>query len=179
MGRSDNLNKKVEEMFDDYMMDKRTELDAHICQCESPIEEIFATVYYIENETNSGSIRDAITHILKLEGGLVLDNQVKVGKYRVDFLFKIIEFGQKKPFCQYVVECDGHEFHEKTKEQVEKRNRRDRFLESKGYTVIHLSGSEIYNNPQQALYDVLNTIIMREANRMGQESNVLPFEIRR
>ena len=46
-----------------------------------------------------------------------------------------------------IVECDGHEFHEKTKDQVEKRNKRDYNLKMQGFDILHFSGSEIYKDP--------------------------------
>lgn len=63
--------------------------------------------------------------------------QVPIGKYRVDFLLTLR--GQK-----LVVECDGHDFHERTKEQARKDRSRDRYLTNEGYTVIRFTGSEIW-----------------------------------
>lgn len=62
---------------------------------------------------------------------------------RVDFLIKVKHSGKE---INVVVECDGHDFHEKTKEQAQKDKSRDRFLVSKGYYVFRFTGSEIYRN---------------------------------
>ena len=56
-------------------------------------------------------------------------------EYRLDFAI---------PEHMIAVELDGHEFHEKTKEQVTYRNQRDRNLQAAGWTVFHFSGSELY-----------------------------------
>ena len=69
-----------------------------------------------------------------------LCSQREIGKYRVDF-FVIIPYKQG-----IIIECDGHDFHEKTKEQAKYDKQRDRFLMSKGYKVLHFTGSEIYND---------------------------------
>lgn len=70
-----------------------------------------------------------------------IECQVQIGGYRVDFL---IGRGTK---CQLVIECDGHDFHERTKEQAASDRSRDRKLTTKGYTVIRFTGSEIYADP--------------------------------
>jgi very-short-patch-repair endonuclease len=66
--------------------------------------------------------------------------QFRIGKFKVDFMV-ITQLGNK-----LVIECDGHDFHEKTKTQAQYDKERDRFLMSKGYTVFHFTGSELYNN---------------------------------
>lgn len=55
-----------------------------------------------------------------------------------------------------LVELDGHDFHEKTKEQVTYRNQRDRDLQMEGWKVLHYSGSELHRNPVQAAQDAYN-----------------------
>jgi hypothetical protein len=45
-----------------------------------------------------------------------------------------------------IVECDGHDFHEKTKQQAIRDKRRDRILQSLGYRVFRFTGSEIHND---------------------------------
>ena len=64
--------------------------------------------------------------------------------YRVDFLLRWKRsYGEVK--C--VVECDGHEFHERTKEQAERDKKRDRELQGAGYMVLRFTGSQIYRDP--------------------------------
>lgn len=74
--------------------------------------------------------------------------------YRLDFS---VEFGPQSlanaahargiPQPKVAIELDGHQFHERTKEQVAYRNERDRALTSEGWAVIHFSGSELYRDP--------------------------------
>lgn len=45
----------------------------------------------------------------------------------------------------FAIECDGHEWHEKTKEQVARDKLRDRRLILDGIVPIRFSGSEIHN----------------------------------
>jgi len=53
-----------------------------------------------------------------------------------------------------VVECDGHDFHEKTKQQVTKDNRRERELQIAGWHVFRFSGSEIWNHALRCCKDI-------------------------
>ena len=62
-----------------------------------------------------------------------------------------------------VVELDGHEFHERTKQQVERRNYRDRKLMEAGWRVLHFSGSEFHRDP---LY-VIDTV-QKAVRALGQ-----------
>jgi very-short-patch-repair endonuclease len=68
--------------------------------------------------------------------------QEYIENYRVDFLIKFPEHKER----QIIIECDGHDFHEKTKEQARHDKERDRYFVSNGYEVYHYTGSEIYND---------------------------------
>jgi very-short-patch-repair endonuclease len=80
--------------------------------------------------------------------------QVQVGSYRVDFLFGS-QMSDNDPLCLVAVECDGHEFHEKTKQQAARDKGRDRDLTSNGIKVFRFTGSEIWKNPGACADDVL------------------------
>jgi hypothetical protein len=56
------------------------------------------------------------------------------------------------------VEIDGHEWHEKTKEQAGKDKKRERDLLSEGYKVIRFTGSEIFHDPYKCIGDIFNII---------------------
>ena len=55
-----------------------------------------------------------------------------------------------------LVECDGHEFHAKTKAQVRRDNERDYDLKMSGYDVLHYSGSQIYDDPFKCAKEILD-----------------------
>jgi len=65
-----------------------------------------------------------------------------IGPYRVDFL--VFALGDPHGV---IVECDGHDFHERTREQSEHDKKRDRFLTSEGYRVLRFTGREIWRDP--------------------------------
>jgi len=71
--------------------------------------------------------------------------QFGIDAYRVDFCAAYLN--QENTVSGVAVECDGHEFHEKTKEQARRDKSRDRDLLSKGFPVMRYTGSEIWENP--------------------------------
>lgn len=81
--------------------------------------------------------------------------QEQIGKYRADFLVKPVYINRNDPCAQVVVECDGHDFHEKTKEQAQKDKQRDRHLQSLGFKVYRFTGSEIWKSSGQCVPDAL------------------------
>lgn len=83
--------------------------------------------------------------------------QQPIGPYRVDFL---ITFDPDDGGAQMaaVVECDGHDFHEKTKEQAAHDKKRDRYLQSQGLTVLRFTGSELYRDPMSCAFEVWRSL---------------------
>lgn len=87
--------------------------------------------------------------------------QEQIGPYRVDFLLGryAIDYGieggealRRLPLI--VVECDGHDFHERTKEQAQRDKARDRELLMMGYRVLRFTGSEIYKDAIRCAVEV-------------------------
>lgn len=74
--------------------------------------------------------------------------------YRVDLFIR--DDKTRKPVC--IIECDGHEFHEKTKEQVQEDKKRDRILAKKGYIVLRFTGSEIINDVNNCVSEIVNFV---------------------
>lgn len=102
-------------------------------EIKSPIEKIMSIILVSVNDMISREIsRNDCPSIIDYP-------QEQIGEYQVDFLVKIFDNPDKK----YVIECDGHDFHEKTKEQAKYDKQRERFLVANGYNVLRFSGSEI------------------------------------
>jgi len=77
-------------------------------------------------------------------------------RYRVDFYIYLTRFGTvgatpdnhfSPELVKLVVEVDGHEFHEKTKEQASRDRERGRNLLLAGCPVIRFTGSDVFKNP--------------------------------
>lgn len=109
----------------------------HMSKSESPIEAVFWIWWQAVAAANNE------------EAMAILAPQYHVsipgGTYRLDAAV---------PETKIAIELDGHEFHERTKEQVAYRNRRDRDLQAAGWTVLHFSGSELLRNPIAAVREV-------------------------
>lgn len=77
--------------------------------------------------------------------------QCEVGKYRLDFgLF----FFSGDDCLKLAIECDGHDFHEKTKQQAAHDKRRDRAIAAAGYTMLRFTGSEIYKSVEDCVSEI-------------------------
>jgi hypothetical protein len=83
--------------------------------------------------------------------------------YRLDFVVVLNDQREAASCAQaglafpnIAVEVDGHAFHEKTPEQVSKRNSRDRLLQQHGWTVFHFSWAELTSEPERCVLEVLN-----------------------
>jgi very-short-patch-repair endonuclease len=62
---------------------------------------------------------------------------------------------------QLIIECDGHEFHKATKEQIKHDNERDYDLKMAGYDVLHYSGSQIFNDPIKCANEIYDYITIK------------------
>jgi very-short-patch-repair endonuclease len=85
-------------------------------------------------------------------GDLELRPQREAGRYRLDFA---IESQRHK--WKLAIECDGHAFHERTKEQAQHDKSRDRDLVGDGWTVLRFTGSEIHKNAAACADQILET----------------------
>lgn len=128
---------------------------------ESPIEHMFllaawARGAWIEELVifHPGASVKRLTQACIGSAKTICAQQVQIGPHRVDFLF-VRERADNEPPCYVVVECDGHEFHEKTKEQAARDKSRDRDLTNCGMTVMRFTGSEIWADAGACAQEVL------------------------
>lgn len=85
----------------------------------------------------------------------IIQPQAMIGQFRVDFLIRRGSMIDGSVFPgAVVVECDGHDFHERTKEQAKRDRSRDRALQQLGFTVFRFTGSEIWANPHACVAEV-------------------------
>lgn len=119
-------------------------------ECKSPIEKIFyvAFSYLIEVDYAGEESRHYSLHP---------QFSIEVGSrtYIADFY---VEFDNCNCDLKLTIECDGHDFHEKTKEQVSHDNERQLAIKSAGYDVIRFSGSQIVKNPLKCALDAIKYI---------------------
>lgn len=142
--------------------------DVNMPKLESPIEQIFIVGFEIVKEW-LGEIYSPVYSI-----NLFSQFEIKTNgkKYIADFAFISEKFADEHDTklsrnLNLVIECDGHDFHEKTKEQVAYGNDRDFDLKEAGYEVIHFSGSQIFNNPYGCAGKVM-IYILRETGLLTE-----------
>jgi very-short-patch-repair endonuclease len=134
----------------------------------SPLEQIIGTglfcVVQIYNVTatfkgvpstakfisNAGGNWDEIQRLTDLPV-VTIWHQVKVGNYVADF---VMRRQQNEKTSWVAIECDGHEFHERTKEQAQHDRSRDRFFQSQGLAILRFTGSEIWRDPTKVVMEI-------------------------
>jgi very-short-patch-repair endonuclease len=91
---------------------------------------------------------------------------VTAGRYRVDFLLVIHETRL------LAVECDGHEWHERTKQQASGDRARDRDLLRTGILTARYTGSDIASDPDGCAADLLDIVVSQGTAAMGIRSSI-------
>lgn len=161
----DNVKKVFDEIIDDYKIN----IINSLIDCESPIEQLLSL-----------KLNERLYKYYSVNGNIeILGNQnnpkiVVDGKtYRVDILLEIAFKTQNKylDIFRLIIECDGHEFHEKTKEQVVKDNEKNRALQKAGYEVLRFSGSEIYKNINKCVNEIIKFIYSKYNMFLDKEEN--------
>jgi very-short-patch-repair endonuclease len=112
----------------------------------SPIEQIFLMEWKFSNAETELSVK------LSPQEPVATDE----GSYRLDFQVKPATEGR----ATFVIgiELDGHEFHERTKEQVARDKKRERAIVRAGVTVLRFSGSEVFHNTRKCIAEVTDFI---------------------
>lgn len=78
-------------------------------------------------------------------------------RYRLDIA--VLDVNADKTLRQKIaIECDGHEFHDRTKEQATRDRARDRALQSHGWKVLRFTGSDIVRGPTWAAAEVIGFV---------------------
>jgi len=93
--------------------------------------------------------------------------QAHIGSYRADF---VLWFKCNKASGGIVIECDGHAFHERTKEQATRDKKRDREILGTGYPVVRFTGSEIFKNPSacaEQIAEIASDVLDRVSREGG------------
>jgi len=157
--------------------------------CESEIEKIFLAALIAESQQNDeislphkeywkdnvtgfvkGQIDDFMSLMISKSGPTPITAlmQVPIGGYRVDFLLYGISAHSDDRSnwlrVALIVECDGHDFHEKTKAQAKRDKKRDRDLVARGFTVMRFTGSEIWRDPRACIREAISFIRERQSD---------------
>lgn len=113
--------------------------------CESPIERLFGAALLLsldmawpgcvlcapENEESVSQNND-----------LLIIPQYPWKNYRIDFAIRMPKFAKQYVF----IECDGHDFHERTPDQAARDRSKDRLIQSEDIAILRFTGREIYRD---------------------------------
>lgn len=116
---------------------------------ESPIELRLLTALAFMRPENTGNYDMP----LNIDGKFSVRPQHPEGPYRIDLA--VFAMGDR---IKIAVECDGHQFHEKTKEQAAHDKARDRYLTTRGWRVMRFTGSEIWQDAAGCAQQVADLI---------------------
>lgn len=153
-----------------------------LARCESPIEELLCYALWANGVwmgraelVHASSLPELIAISNLVSETIYVAPQVEVGRHRVDFLLAVSRAGYEPPFI-VAIECDGHEFHEKTKKQAARDKARDRAIMAHGVQVHRFTGSEIWNAAGECALSILNLMYSawfdstkRNMERIGAE----------
>lgn len=62
------------------------------------------------------------------------------------------------PKSRVVIECDGHDYHERTKEQARRDREKDRAFQRAGWIIARFTGSEIYADAEKCACEALGLL---------------------
>jgi very-short-patch-repair endonuclease len=77
---------------------------------------------------------------------MIVRPQAEVDNRRVDFLIHAFDYNNNG-WRSLIVECDGHDYHERTKEQAARDRSKDRTATLNGRDFLRFTGSEIWRDP--------------------------------
>ena len=123
--------------------------EINIKKCDSPIERMMYLALMHTYRFSYSSFYFVMTPQYKMKRG-------KGSFYYGDFH---ISFGDAGKRVTAIVEVDGHEFHEKTKEQVRKDKARERFMTTQVDHVIRFSGSEVFSGAVECANEVFEILV--------------------
>lgn len=81
--------------------------------------------------------------------------QERVLDWPADFVLATVTKSGQRHFA--IIECDGHDFHERTKEQAERDRSRDRRVQELGWRIYRFTGSELYRNAAMLVMEEIFT----------------------
>lgn len=166
----------------------REQIELAARRCESPIEELlFLALVAVGSCYSEDPVVIDGREPLAFCGRTPLvcvSPQQTIGKYRVDFTVAVFtadvevvrlddghdEYIETWHKGSVVVEVDGHDFHERTKEQASHDKKKDRDLQKAGCRIFRYTGSDIWNSPMDYAAEILDA-----AHSIASESS--PIEI--
>lgn len=157
-------------------------------QCGSPMERMLLSALIVATlQRGYGLKLKALTTEAQFPAyastdSVTIEPQAQMGQYRVDFKVSLESLSHRLiraeervfPYLttHLIVECDGHDFHDRTREQASRDRARDRWLQGFGYPVYRFTGSDIWRDVfvcSGQVLEGLTQMAIREDQRMAEE----------
>lgn len=154
-------------MAETYMQNALSYLEGHIewvageigHTCESPIElgllHGLIALRLTDRRIRLVELKTAGPIITEWSADVYVQHEV--ANYRLDFAIHVNDGGSLSQWI--AIECDGHDYHERTKEQAQRDKARDRDLTQLGFRVLRFTGSEIYRDNMACVKQVHKLLI--------------------
>ena len=125
-------------------------------RCESPMELKLALALMATPGFVRRSQVDPPNRLGSWPGvGMRLLAQANYGRFRVDFAL-VSANRDETPYRCIVVEVDGHEWHERSKEQAEYDRARDRSIVANGASIFRFTGREVWRDADRCASEVFS-----------------------
>lgn len=131
----------------------RSAWERRVGKTESPIEALFLDALCACALDNGYDVQrqSSAPHSV-----IIVRTQQWIDQAQVDFVVRYPFYDQT---FEAVVECDGHQFHEVTKQQAARDRKRDRDMQRAGYQVFRFTGSELNGAPRLCASEVIEAIM--------------------
>lgn len=142
-----------------------------INRCGSPLEEALAKAF---SRLARFEWREPTAHAWEVGRWpgwfLVLLAQPSYGNFRPDLAITtwVNEQRDIPPFI-VIIEVDGHDYHERTKEQAEYDKSRDRFMTRTHAKVFRFTGREVWRDPDACAYEVFEYVLELQQPHLDAE----------
>ncbi len=171
-----NTDEKIAARRMAWMASQVEEFLGWLTWCESPIEQLamatliayagwsvhpegYLPLNHAENLLVGSGVANTFRRLFSGSSMIVVQAEVQLprARYRLDMaMFAGVD--------RFAVEFDGHDFHERTKEQARKDKARDRALTLAGWRVLRFTGSEVFADPE-SIVDQLETAAEEAVDR--------------
>lgn len=156
MTETEEFNELLEDHLDDAKQAAIALFNEQIELCESPIERaLFPHLMFLRPGWLCCRYGGPLDYGIEMR----LEPQKVIGGYRVDFGLRVRPIWQERDELKLAIECDGHQFHERTKEQAARDKERTRALFAAGWVVVPFTGRQITTSPAKCagqIADIVN-----------------------
>ncbi len=147
--------------------------DAAANDCESPIEQmLLAALMFCSTGYASWPVPvwNNQMPFPPMKDRVFVSPQFGFGNYRID----IAMFGMNFDGTEFrlAIECDGHNFH-KSKDQMKRDRKRDRFCQLMGWHIVRFTGSEIYADPDACAEEVGELVCQIFDDKLEQQGHIV------